>query len=102
MPKKIPILLFTLLFLSANNVLGHQTSDSYLALSITNNRVEGRWAIALRDLNHVLEIDLNKDGEVSDEELSKGRASIERYAFDRLKIEMDSKAMSFAPTGFDI
>ena len=84
------------------NVFGHQTTDSYLALSLTNNRIEGRWAISLRDLDHVLTVDEDKDGEVSDAELAKSRPKIEDYAFRRLKIEVNSKTVKAESTGFEI
>jgi hypothetical protein len=98
---KILLISIFLLFLAAPN-RAHQTSDSYLALSLTSSPIEGRWAIALRDLNHVLEIDQNKDGEVSDEELKNGRSAIEKYSFERLKISSDGKPLKPASTGFEI
>lgn len=91
---------FLSLFAAASR--SHQTSDSYLALTLTNSRILGRWAIALRDLNHVLEIDKDKDGEVSDEELKQCRSAIETYSFRRLKIESENQILTPKPTGFDL
>jgi hypothetical protein len=84
------------------NVFGHQTTDSYLSLGVTNNRIDGRWSIALRDLDHVLAIDEDKDGEVSEVEMAKGRPRVEKYAFGRLKIMVDAKAAELQTSGFEI
>ena len=102
MAKILAILLVALCIWRAPEVLGHQTTDSYLALSLTNKQIEGRWAISLRDLDHVLTIDEDKDGEVSEAELLTGRSKIEKYAFDRLKIVVDSKAVEPQAAGFEI
>ena len=59
-PAKILLLLLLLITFPLPN-RAHQTSDSYLALTLTNSYIEGRWSIALRDLNHVLEIDKDKE-----------------------------------------
>ena len=80
----------------------HQTSDSYLALQLTNNQIEGRWAIAIRDLNHVLEIDTDKDGEISDPELEKAKPNIENYSYNRLKISSDGQSTIFHHRSYQI
>jgi hypothetical protein len=100
--KSVTILLCALFFWLAPGILGHQTTDSYLALSLTNKQIEGRWAISLRDLDHVLAVDEDKDGEVSDAELSKANPKIEQYAFDHLKVLVDSKPVQPQHTGFEL
>jgi hypothetical protein len=100
--NRVSILLCAALVVLAPNCFAHQTSDSYLALSLTHNHIEGRWAISLRDLDHVLIIDQDQDGEASDEELARARPKIEKYAFDRLKIAIDSKIVEPKTTGFEI
>ena len=100
--KSVTILLCALFFWLAPGILGHQTTDSYLALSLTNKQIEGRWAISLRDLDHVLAVDEDQDGEVSDAELSKANPKIEQYAFDHLKVLVDSKPVQPQHTGFEL
>src|SRR5256885_512909 len=99
MLKKIGILFWACALLLAPAGFAHQTSDSYLALSLTNNGIEGRWAISLRDLDHVLQIDENHDGEVSDSELSQSRSKVESYVFTHLKIAIGAKSVRIAPSG---
>jgi hypothetical protein len=102
MTKFLSILLLAAAFCVAPEVHGHQTSDSYLALSLTNQQFRGRWAIALRDLDHVLTVDADKDGEVSDAELSNARPKVEGYAFDRLKVVVDGEVVQAQVNGFEI
>jgi hypothetical protein len=85
------ILFLFAFFLSLRSTLAHQTSDSYLALQATNHLATGRWAIAIRDLNHVLNLDGDKDGEISDAELEKGKPEIESYVYNRLKISSNGR-----------
>jgi hypothetical protein len=100
--KTATILLCALLLWLAPGIFGHQTTDSYLALTLTNKQIEGRWAISLRDLDHILAVDADKDGEVSDAELSKAKPQIEEYAFSRLKVVVDSKPIDAQRTGFEL
>jgi len=80
----------------------HQTTDSYLSMSLESGQIKGRWAIALRDLNHVLELDTDKDGEISDKELAVARPKIEKYAFDALNIEIGGVTVPINRKGFEI
>lgn len=101
MAKRVSLLVCALL-LGATEALAHQTTDSFLALSLTNQQIQGRWAISLRDLDHVLTIDADKDGEVSEAELGTATPKIEQYAFDHLELQINSRAIRPKPTGFDI
>jgi hypothetical protein len=92
--------LFLLLCLTTT-ALAHQTSDSYLALSITNNIIQGRWAISLLDLEHVLQIDTDKNGDLSYAELTNAQPRIENYAYNRLKIRINDEPAKIKPAGFD-
>jgi hypothetical protein len=80
----------------------HQTSDAYLSIALTNSQGTGRWAIALTDLSHVLTLDRDNDGELSDEEFEKSKPLIQKYAFDRLKFSSGAKTVESKPQGVDI
>ena len=43
--------------------LAHKPSDSYLTLSIEADRIDGRWDIALRDLDYAIGLDADDDGQ---------------------------------------
>ena len=65
----------------------HSPSNSYLSLAVGPTRIEGRWDIALRDLEHTLGLDRDGDGAITWGELSAARDAIGRYALGRLAID---------------
>jgi hypothetical protein len=67
----------------------HKPSDSYLTLTVPTSAqvIHGQWDIALRDLDFVLGLDANHDGEITWGELKAARTRIADYAFTRLQLE---------------
>jgi hypothetical protein len=70
----------------------HKPSDAYLTLERDGAALRGQWDIALRDLDNVLTLDANGDGEITWGELRARHADIEAYAFARLDVESGGKA----------
>ncbi|MFP5392187.1 MAG: HupE/UreJ family protein, partial [Gammaproteobacteria bacterium] len=64
-------------------------SDSYLTLDVRGAQIDGRWDIALRDLDHVLLLDTNDDGQLTWDEVRSRHAEIAAYAVGRLAISGD-------------
>ena len=69
----------------------HKPSDSYLSIVTTGDRVQGRWDIALRDLEFAIGLDANGDGEITWGELKAKHADIASYALARLKLSADER-----------
>lgn len=67
----------------------HKPSDSYLALGRGEATLAGRWDIALRDLDDVLGVDQNADGELTWGELRRAAPRIESYARESLRASSD-------------
>jgi hypothetical protein len=67
----------------------HKPSDSYLTLiqDAKGTWLEGQWDIALRDLQHALDVDRNGDGAITWGELKAAQGAIVTYAFSHLGIE---------------
>ncbi len=65
----------------------HKPSDSYLTLTVAEDGIEGRWDIALRDLDFAIGLDGNQDGALTWGEVREKHGDIEAYAFSRLVIE---------------
>ncbi len=65
----------------------HKPSDSYLTLTVAEDGIEGRWDIALRDLDFAIGLDGNQDGALTWGEVREKHRDIEAYAFSRLVIE---------------
>jgi HupE / UreJ protein len=72
--------------------LAHKPSDSYLTLSAsaTGQTITARWDIALRDLDYVLQLDRDGNGELTWGETRQREADISRLAVDSLQIKGDS------------
>lgn len=77
--------LFALLLIVAP-AWAHKPSDSYLHIELGPQNFSGRWDIAVRDLEYVIGIDANDDGEITWGELRRTQPTIESYALSRLKV----------------
>jgi hypothetical protein len=64
----------------------HKPSDSYLALTVEGNRIDGQWDIALRDLDFALGLDANQDDAITWGEVRARHADIAAYALTRLRL----------------
>jgi hypothetical protein len=89
--KAFPWSIVVLLVLSvaAMPAHSHKASDSYLTLTRSagpSAALEGRWDIALRDLDNAITLDANGDGEITWGEIRADRAQIAAYALSRLDI----------------
>ncbi len=67
----------------------HSASDAYLTLDVDDGnagstRVRVQWDIALRDLDFVMRLDDDGDGDITWKELRGHQAAIGRYALDRI------------------
>jgi hypothetical protein len=75
--------------LVATKAHAHKPSDSYLTLVVAGSTVEGRWDVALRDLDGVIALDRDGDGAITWSELRSRRDEIARFALGRLAIDAD-------------
>ncbi|OQW31341.1 MAG: hypothetical protein A4E19_20445 [Nitrospira sp. SG-bin1] len=70
----------------------HKPSDSYLALSVQHNQVEGQWDIALRDLADAIGLDSDGDGQLTWGEVRNKHDEISAYALSRLALSAGQQA----------
>ena len=93
--------------LAAATACAHSASDAYLTLDADKHSgngaggytvVHGQWDIALRDLDFVLKLDDDGDGNVTWAELRRHQATIATYAFDYLKVISDRGTCTIRPT----
>jgi hypothetical protein len=89
--KRLLALLFTLLLASA--AFAHKPSDSYLTLRATEAQgdVTARWDISLRDLDYVLQLDRDTNGELTWGEVRQRSADITRIASQNLQLSSGDK-----------
>ena len=80
------------LLLLAPLAQAHKPSDSYLAVTVQDGQISGRWDIALRDLDFALGLDADGNGEITWGELRAKHAEIAAYALARLAVDSDGAA----------
>ena len=87
--------------LIATAAWAHKPSDSYLTLRATagSDDVSVRWDIALRDLDYVLELDRDGNGELTWGEVRQRANDITRYATGRLALTAGGKACRWESAG---
>lgn len=99
--------LAVLLVTGYSAALAHKPSDSYLTLSAAFSKPEAsqlaggltltaRWDIALRDLDYVLQLDRDGNGELTWGETRQREADINRLATNSLQIKGDNLSCPWA------
>jgi hypothetical protein len=83
------ILLALLGLLCMQPARAHKASDSYLNLEVREQQIEGRWDIALRDLELAVGLDGDGDGALTWDEVRSRHDAIAAYALSRLKLSSD-------------
>lgn len=86
-------LLFGLLVAALGPALAHNTSEAYLSLETKAGAatVVGRLDIALRDLDEVLALDRDGNGEITWGELRQSREAVGAYATSRILLVADDR-----------
>ena len=81
----------------------HKPSDSYLTLRATegSNDIAVRWDIALRDLDYVLQLDRDGNGELSWGEVRQRSEDITRLATSRLELAAGDKVCAWLSASAD-
>ena len=87
--------------LTLNPAWAHKPSDSYLTLRATEGQsaVTVRWDIALRDLDYVLTLDRDGNGELTWGEVRQRDADITKLATSRLALTANGTACPLTPSG---
>jgi hypothetical protein len=76
--------------------LAHKPSDAYLTLERDGAQLSGQWDIALRDLDNVLDLDANGDGDITWGEVRARQRDIAAYALARLAVSSAGEACPLA------
>ena len=78
--------LLTFLMLIPLSAEAHKPSDSYLTLEVVGSEVQGRWDIALRDLDYAIGLDSNDDGAITWGELRRRHDAVAALALSHFRI----------------
>jgi HupE / UreJ protein len=99
---QLPRLFVFLIMLTLQSLAwAHKPSDSYLTLraEAASPVVKVRWDIALRDLDYVLALDRDGNGELTWGEVKQRSAEITALATGQLKLSAQDQACSLTSTG---
>ena len=83
-----------LVWLSSARMFGHQASDGYLSLLVTNQSVLGRLDLAVQDLHALLDLDDDVDGRISWGELKAHRSEAAGYISTNLVLKLNGSGAS--------
>ncbi|CAG7856457.1 hypothetical protein MCAMS1_00947 [biofilm metagenome] len=89
------IIAYLLLCFWSACTLAHKPSDSYLALTLTENQLSGRWDIALRDLDFAIGLDSNDDGAITWGEVRLKSPEIWKHALATLQLSSTSQTCNY-------
>ncbi len=78
-------------------VYAHKPSDSYLAIAVKENYIQGQLDIALRDLEYAIGLDENANNEITWQEVLNKQQETNAYAFARLQINNNQNACPITP-----
>lgn len=92
-------LLLLLVLACAQPAQAHKPSDSYLVLEVRGAEAEGRWDIALRDLDAAIGLDADGDGALTWGELRARHDAIAAYALSRLSVSEAGQACRLGARG---
>ncbi len=87
-----------LLWFGTLNLQAHTASTAWLTLSVSNQTVSGQWEIPLRDLDEVLGLDANDDGQLTWGELRARHTDLGGYSLDHLTLDADGRTLSLHVT----
>lgn len=90
-------LVFALLAVSAS-AQAHKASDSFLRITASEDRLDLRWDIALRDLDFAIGLDGNADGAITWGEVRAQEAAIAAHALRHLSISGDGRGCDLRAT----
>jgi hypothetical protein len=100
MARLLRIGLMALVMLLASAASAHKPSDSYLSLVVDEQRVAGRWDIALRDLEHAIGLDRDGNGAITWGEVKAKHGDIAAYALARLELSSAGSVCATAPVEY--
>jgi len=92
-PRFLAALGAVLLFVFASKAFAHAASTAYLDIGTpSGNTASIQWVVPLRDLDAVLDLDTNRDGQLTWAEVTARRDDIEALAREQLLFSNDSAA----------
>ena len=95
-------LTFLLLLLATRAAQAHSLGESYLFLSIHEDRIEGRVEMTLSDLDEAVGLESNADGKITEGELDAGIGPAKVYVADRVGLATDGAPLPIEWTSYEV
>jgi len=92
----LPLLILALVFIvvAAASAFAHDPGLSAIDLKFDGNRLKAHLAFARTDIETLVAIDANRDGQVSDDELNAVRAQLDALCRGAIEISLDGKQVA--------
>ncbi|QEG23421.1 HupE/UreJ family protein [Mariniblastus fucicola] len=78
-----------LLFACGSSALAHKPSDSYLRINAGEETLSVEWDISIKDLDYVIGLDTDNNGEITWGEVKAQQSAIVEHALNRLSLTAD-------------
>ncbi len=88
---RVGLLWLFLAWLLSAPALAHKPSDSYLKITGGAEQLTAEWDIALKDLEYLIGLDADQNGEITWGELKAQRQAITAHALSRLRVTADGR-----------
>ncbi len=88
---RVGLLWLLFAWLLSAQALAHKPSDSYLKITGGAETLTAQWDIALKDLDFLIGLDANQNGEITWGEVKAQRQAITAHALSRLRITADGR-----------
>ena len=95
-------LAFVLLLGIATDVSAHKPSDSYLNIDVRGDHLRIEWDISLRDLEMLVGLDTDGNGEITWRELKNRRVAVSAHAISRLKLTAGNNECLLEPVDLQV
>ena len=93
---------FLALFVVARPAFAHKPSDSYLTLTVHGARIDGRWDIAIRDLEYSMGLDHDANGSVTWGELRARKDDVASLALGHLTVRSGESVCTESLRDFEV
>ncbi|XAL98346.1 HupE/UreJ family protein [Phycisphaeraceae bacterium D3-23] len=80
----------------------HKPSDSYLTLEVGEPTLTARWDLAVKDLEFLIGIDIDRDGQVTWAELQARQDDIAALALSRLDVVVDGEEANWSVAALQV
>lgn len=80
----------------------HEANDARMELEISGQKVRLNWGVSLADLDVLMDLDNDRDGNISRSDIDASRLKIESTMLSKLRISSGEQACTMSPTNLSL